>query len=100
MNDPQCQAAQTPPATAAWRARRFLITRLAMVYVVLRGLFLRLCYRHLMRLTHYFGWHYAPVRGPYPDGTSQRWCRWCGLRGSVFNASKGPLKRSAGDSDR
>ena len=90
MND-QCQAGQTQPSTRAWRIKRFFIVHLMTVYDVLRMLFLRLCYRHLMRVTHYFGWHYAPIR-PGPDGESYRWCHWCGLRGTVF--TDGPLKRS------
>ena len=99
MND-QC-AAQTEPSTRAWRFRRFVRTCIYDSYWHLKLLFLRLCYRHIMRLSHYFGWHYAPVRGPYlPDGEYQRWCQWCGLRGTVFDPSKGPLKRSGGDSDK
>lgn len=38
-------------------------------------------YRPLMRLAHRFNWHYAPEIGPLaPDGTYQKWCKWCGLR--------------------
>ncbi len=101
MNVKCDQAAQTQPATVAWRVRRFFIVCVGAIYDVLRMLFARFCYRHLMRLTHYFGWHYAPIRGPVmPDGEYYRWCTWCGLRGNVFDESKGPLKRSDGDTQR
>lgn len=87
----QIQAAQTPPSTRAWRFRRFFVVRFREVCWFLKLLFLRLTYRHIMRLSHYFGWHYAPVRHG-PGGESYRWCQWCGLRGAVFDFSKGPLK--------
>lgn len=95
MND-QC-AAQTPPSTRAWRIKMFFRSRLYTVGWVLRMLFARFAYRHVMRLTHYFGWHYAPIRGPVqPGGEYYRWCQWCGLRGTVYDLS-GPLKRHGGD---
>jgi hypothetical protein len=37
-------------------------------------------YRKLMKITHRYNWHYAPLFGPFEDGSTQRWCRWCGLR--------------------
>ena len=38
-------------------------------------------YRSVMRVSHYFNWHYAPKIGPLdPDMTHQKWCKWCGLR--------------------
>jgi hypothetical protein len=37
-------------------------------------------YRPLMRLAHHFDWHYMPTLGPFEDGSTQRWCQWCGLR--------------------
>jgi hypothetical protein len=92
VNQDQC-AAQTPPSTRAWRVRRFLAGLLNKAGWHIKLLFLRLCYRHIMRLSHYFGWHYAPIRGPMPDGESYRWCQWCGLRGTVIDTS-GPLRRS------
>lgn len=92
MNN-QCQAAQTPPSTRASRFRCFVRARLHDAYWQIKLLFLRIAYRHIMRLAHYFGWHYAPVRGPYlPGGEYQRWCQWCGLRGTVIDVSKGPLR--------
>ena len=99
MND-QCQAAQAEPSTVAWRFRRFVRGRLHAAGWSLKLLFLRLCYRHIMRVSHYFGWHYAPIRGPMPDGESYRWCHWCGLRGTVFDPHKGPLKRHNAAGDR
>ena len=39
-------------------------------------------YRAFMRLAHRFEWHHATISGPFEDGKSQRWCRWCGLRES------------------
>jgi hypothetical protein len=35
-------------------------------------------YRFIMRLAHRYNWHYAPPI--YPDGDTQLWCTWCGLR--------------------
>ena len=94
MND-QC-AAQVEPSTRVWRVRMFFVARYHAVCWFLKLLFLRVAYRHIMRLSHYFGWHYAPIRGPYlPGGEYQRWCQWCGLRGTVFDASKGPLRHGA-----
>ncbi len=37
-------------------------------------------YRTLMRLAHRFDWHHAPTFGPFEDGSTQKWCQWCGLR--------------------
>lgn len=40
-------------------------------------------YRLVMKLAHRYDWHYAPIIGPLsPDGTYQRWCKWCGFRQS------------------
>lgn len=50
-------------------------------------------YRTIMRITHHYGWHYAP-KGPVPlpndepRGTSFCWCQWCGLRGTVWHPPK------------
>lgn len=82
MND-QAQCSATPPETRSSRIKWFFVSRLRLVQDVIRMLFLRLAYRHLMRLSHYFGWHYAPVRGPVIGGDYYRWCQWCGMRGSV-----------------
>ena len=84
MND-QYHAAQTQPSTRAWRFRRFFVVRFHAVGWFLKLLFLRLAYRHLMRLSHYFGWHYAPLEGPMENGDMYRWCHWCGMRGTVPN---------------
>ena len=92
MSD-QCCAAKTAPTTRIWRVKRFFVVRFHNAGWFLKLLFLRFAYRHLMRLSHYFGWHYAPAR-PGPDGALYRWCQWCGLRGAVFDG-RGPLtKRS------
>jgi hypothetical protein len=46
-------------------------------------------YRFVMRLAHRYDWHHAPVHGPImPNGTYQRWCRWCGLR-EILSAAEG-----------
>lgn len=93
MSD-QC-AVQTPPLTRAQRIRRFFIGRINAMWWWLKLLFLRVAYRHIMKLSHYFGWHYAPIRGPVmPGGEMYRWCQWCGLRGTVIDVSKGPLRRA------
>ena len=50
----------------------------------------RYCYRHVMRLLHKFNLHYAPPifmekfeqNNPYRE----HWCKWCGLRGDVWNS--------------
>lgn len=91
MNEFQC--AQTQPATRAWRFKRFFIVRIELVCRLLQLLFFRLAYRHLMRLSHYFGWHYAPSRQG-PDGEYYRRCNWCGMHGTVYDPNK-PLR--AGD---
>ena len=98
MNQDQCAAA-TPPSTLAWRVRRFIAGRFSVAGWHLKLLFLRLAYRHIMRLSHYFGWHYAPVKIG-PDGDGYRWCHWCGLRGRAFDPSKGPLISSAAEESR
>lgn len=38
-------------------------------------------YRPVMKLAHRWGWHYTgkPI-GPFEDGSTQLWCKWCGLR--------------------
>ena len=47
------------------------------------SLFYRFLYRPLMKLAHRYNWHYAPVIGPFEDGSTQRWCKWCGFRQST-----------------
>lgn len=42
-------------------------------------------YRVLMRLAHRFNWHYAPPI--YPEGDTQLWCKWCGLRQTIKRAA-------------
>lgn len=41
-------------------------------------------YRPLMRLAHYFNWHYAPPI--YPEGDTMLWCHWCGFRSVIKKA--------------
>jgi hypothetical protein len=37
-----------------------------------------------MKIAHKYHWHYAPLIGPIlPDGTYQRWCKWCGFRETI-----------------
>jgi hypothetical protein len=48
-----------------------------------RVLYYRVLYRPMMRLAHRYDWHYAPVIGPFEDGSTQRWCKWCGFRQSI-----------------
>lgn len=51
---------------------------------MIRGWF----YRKIMRVAHYFNWHYAPEIGPIlPENDYQYWCQWCGFRMSF---RKGP----------
>lgn len=45
---------------------------------MIASLFRRTLYRPLMRLAHYYNWHYAPPT--YPHGDTMLWCQWCGLR--------------------
>lgn len=40
-------------------------------------------YRAHMRLAHKYNWHHTKVMGPFPDGSTQLWCQWCGLRYST-----------------
>lgn len=35
-------------------------------------------YRWFMRLAHRHNWHHTETI--YPDGDTQHWCQWCGLR--------------------
>lgn len=37
-------------------------------------------YRPTMKLAHKFNWHHTIKLGPFEDGSTQRWCQWCGLR--------------------
>ena len=32
-----------------------------------------------MKISHSFGWHYAPQRYG-PEGSTVRWCQWCGMK--------------------
>lgn len=44
-----------------------------------------IAYRTVSRLLHKFDLHYAPLHGPIePDGTYQRWCKWCGMRDTFY----------------
>ena len=45
---------------------------------VLRTVFCRTLYRPLMRLAHYYHWHYAPPL--YIEKDKMLWCQWCGFR--------------------
>ena len=40
-------------------------------------------YRLVMRVAHYYNWHYAPP--VYPDGNTQLWCQWCGFRQTIYS---------------
>lgn len=42
-------------------------------------LWYRTGYQPLMKLAHRYGWHYAPTNH-LEDGSTQRWCHWCGMR--------------------
>ena len=35
-------------------------------------------YRFVMRIAHRFDWHHMPAI--HPEGDTQLWCRWCGIR--------------------
>lgn len=45
-----------------------------------RYVWARFFYRHVMRLMHRLDWCYMERLGPFEDGSSQRWCHWCGNR--------------------
>ena len=47
--------------------------------------------RSSKKLMHYYGFHYAPVKGPMNDGKYFRWCYWCGFRETY---SKDPDNKS------
>ena len=89
---PSDKASEDTPRTDA----AAFVVRAHAVGFALQLVFLRLAYRHLMRLTHYFGWHYAPIR-PGPDGEGYRWCHWCGLRGAAYD--KQVIRTSAAKSE-
>ena len=38
-------------------------------------------YRIIMKISHRYNWHYAPPC--YPDGDTQLWCKWCGMRYTI-----------------
>lgn len=40
-------------------------------------------YRVHMRFAHRYNWHHTRQLGPFPDGSTQLWCEWCGLRYST-----------------
>lgn len=40
-------------------------------------------YRTVMKLAHRYNWHHTKTLGPFPDGSTQKWCQWCGLRHST-----------------
>lgn len=44
-----------------------------------RWLWLRYLYRPTSRILHRMNLHYAPERDMM-DGSTIRWCQWCGLR--------------------
>lgn len=55
-------------------------------------------YRLLMKVAHRYDWHYAPEIGPFEDGSTQRWCQWCGFRQSV-PPKRSPLTTTNTDSE-
>lgn len=57
-----------------------------------RYFFARFLYRPIMKVAHRFNWHYAPEIGPFEDGSTQLWCKWCGFRMDKTNAPS-PLKQ-------
>lgn len=44
---------------------------------MIKHLYYKFIYRHLMRLAHKHGWHH--MRTCYPDGDTMLKCDWCGL---------------------
>ncbi len=49
-----------------------------------KTLYLRILYRHHMKLIHHFGrcW----FKRIYPQGQPQKWCTWCGERHIIYPA--------------
>jgi len=45
-------------------------------------------HRLIMRIAHYYDWHYAPIIGPFENGDTQRWCQWCGFREQIPKINK------------
>jgi hypothetical protein len=41
-------------------------------------------YQSIMKIAHYFNWHYAPPC--YPDGDTLLRCDWCGMSDVIKNA--------------
>jgi len=39
--------------------------------------------RQLKIFAHKYDWHHMEKAGPFSDGSSQRWCHWCGLRVNI-----------------
>ena len=66
-------------------------------------IWLRYCYRHVMKLMHKFNLHHTTVVMPLEKEnynasiiggdvkckTRHLWCQWCGLRGDVLEYKKG-----------
>lgn len=48
-------------------------------------LWFRTGYRPFQRFVHRFNWHHTKRLGPFPDGTQQEWCQWCGLRHTTYD---------------
>jgi len=43
-------------------------------------------YSLIMKVAHYYNWHYAPPL--YPEGDTQLWCRWCGFQATIKKAER------------
>jgi len=46
----------------------------------------RFLYRPVMILAHRYHWHYLPPMprmADQPEGETDHWCRWCGLRVTI-----------------
>jgi hypothetical protein len=46
----------------------------------MKHLWYRFFYRTVMRFAHRYNWHHTTDIGPLDDGSTQKWCTWCGLR--------------------
>lgn len=78
------ETAETAALTPDRRRTALLLDRVGRLTLRwITSVYHRWLYRAHMRLAHRFNWHYAPMIGPFPDGSTQRWCQWCGFRQST-----------------
>lgn len=79
-----CQSGPSP------KVPKWITFRNKVVMWLYLKIWCRIMYRHVMRLIHKFGLHYAPAQKGTKSGEREHWCEWCGLRGKswVYDPNK------------